>query len=143
MEEFLIMRGFDLGVFAALWTLFSRFACGQHVGGGEASTYSRELLLALRPLAVSDNILHIPRSLRINSLQAAASGILSKKQRRKRGRRGGIQRRLRKYGLVRPHQTRISRTFYARYARKMLLDHFVSKMVAYAQYALYAPTSLA
>ncbi|KAK0131527.1 hypothetical protein N1851_033782 [Merluccius polli] len=93
------MRGFDLGVFAALWTLFSRFACGQHVGGGEAITYSRELLLALRPLAVSDNILHIPRSLRISSLQAAASGILSKKHRRKRGRRGGVQRRLRKYGL--------------------------------------------
>ena len=51
--------------------------------------------------------------------------------------------------MVRPHQTRISRNFYARYARKMLLDHFVSKMVAYAQYALYAlyalyaPTSLA
>ena len=41
---------------------------------------------------------------------------------------------------VRPHQTRISRNFYARYARKMLLDHFVSKMVAYAP---YAPTSLA
>jgi ribosome assembly protein 1 len=99
VEEFLIMRGFDLGVIAALWPLFSQFAYGQHVGGGEAITYSRELLLALRPLAVSDNILHIPRSLRINSLQAAASGILSKKQRRKRGRRGGVQRRLRKYGL--------------------------------------------
>ncbi|KAK0155076.1 hypothetical protein N1851_002615 [Merluccius polli] len=79
--------------------LMFRFACGQHVGGGEAITYSRELLLALRPLAVSDNILHIPRSLRISSLQAAASGILSKKHRRKRGRRGGVQRRLRKYGL--------------------------------------------
>ena len=44
---------------------------------------------------------------------------------------------------VRPHQTRISRHFYARYARKMLLDHIVSKMVTYAQYAPYAPTSLA
>ena len=86
MEEFLIMRGFDLGVFAALWTLFSRFAFGQHVGGGEAITYSRELLLALRPLAVSDNILHIPQSLRISSLQAAASGILPKKHVRKEGR---------------------------------------------------------
>ena len=37
--------------------------------------------------------------------------------------------------MVRPHQTRISRNFYARYARKMLLDRFVSKMVAYAPYA--------
>ena len=44
---------------------------------------------------------------------------------------------------ARPHQTRISRNFYARYACKMLLDHFVSKMVKYAQYAPYAPTSLA
>lgn len=93
---------FYLGVFAALWTLLSQFACGHHDGSGEAVnriTYSGEVLLALRPLAVSDNLLYIPRSLQSRSLNSEVNRILFKKHQRKRGRRGGAQRRLRKYEL--------------------------------------------
>ena len=35
--------------------------------------------------------------------------------------------------MVRTHQARTSRCMYARNAAKMLLDHFVSKMVIYAR----------
>ncbi|KAK1894846.1 Chloroplastic group IIB intron splicing facilitator CRS2 chloroplastic [Dissostichus eleginoides] len=61
--------------------------------------YSRELLLDIRSLAASNPIPPIPHFLRSSSTNALPGGMLPKNRRRKRGRRGGVQRILRTNGL--------------------------------------------
>ncbi len=95
------MRCIYFGIFVTLWTFLSRVAWGLDVDGGVAGyriTYSWETLLDLRPQTAGNAIPPIPHSLRCYNL-GATGGISSKKRRRKRGKRGGVQRRPRKYRL--------------------------------------------
>lgn len=61
--------------------------------------YSRELLLDISSLAASNPIPPIPHFLRSSSTNSLPGGMLPKNRRRKKGRRGGVQRRLRTNGL--------------------------------------------
>ncbi|KAI4829319.1 hypothetical protein KUCAC02_023365 [Chaenocephalus aceratus] len=91
------MRSVYICVLAVLWTLFSRMVWG--LSGDVLShrlIYSRELLLDINSLAASNPIPHFRRS---SSTNALPGGMLPKNRRRKRGRRGGVQRRLRTNGL--------------------------------------------
>lgn len=95
------MKGVYLGIFATLWTLVCQCTSGCQDGGDANAgriTYSRELLLALRPPATGADFLHTPCS-PWRTFNATVSGSVSRKRRRKRGRRGGVQRRLRRSGL--------------------------------------------
>ncbi|KAK0146639.1 hypothetical protein N1851_014036 [Merluccius polli] len=87
-------------IYAALWTLFSWLVCGDQRGDNGAGgapnriTYSREFLLSLQPSARNPDI--FSPLLRGLDRDRLSRKIPLKRIRRKRGKRGGVQRRIRK-----------------------------------------------
>ena len=89
-------------VYIALWTFFccDQVCAQQHGGRHDSFNYSREFILSMQSTTTSFDLSGIPCDVPLRDSVIFGDTQNGRQRRgRKRGKRGGVQRRLRKYGL--------------------------------------------